>query len=154
MKIAKCKDEPFFDLEKHPVCPVCGNDAVTVKEKIEEYSAESRSEQLPLRLHIESIGKNVEFNSANRVLVGRGKDCDLCLKLGHDSNILIARRQAVFEKYKDYWTIYDNNSSNGIWINAVKAEVGKRYVLHPGDVIDFAHSETVVFYKDTQEETK
>ena len=106
-----------------------------------------------LRLFIESTSKELEIKDTERVTLGRGQECTVSLNLEHDTNIYIAKIHAVIEKYTDYWLIYDNNSTNGTWINDVKMEQGKKYVLHCDDVIDFAHSEKVVFFKTMKEET-
>ncbi len=73
---------------------------------------------------------------------GRQSECDL-----HLSSNYIARMQATFIFDGTNWMIRDNNSTNGTWLNDTMLCPGKKYILHPDDMIDFAHTEKFIFFK-------
>ncbi len=94
-----------------------------------------------IRLFSESRGEDLRIYKTE-FLAGRSKDCDL-----HMTNNVIARMQATFMFDGDRWLLRDNQSTNGTWLNETKMVPGKKYVLHPDDVIEFAHTEKFVFFK-------
>ena len=98
-----------------------------------------------LRLTVESIGKTIEFEK-EIVNVGRDPASDFQLA----GKIYVARRHATFFYEREMWFLRDNNSANGTWINDTKLQPGKKYQLAANDVINFAMSEKVIFYKHTQ----
>ena len=102
------------------------------------------SPEMGIRLF--SVSREEEFTIYKTAFnAGRGQDCDLRL-----TNNYVARLQATFMLDEKSWLLRDNFSANGTWLNGTKLVPGKKYVLHPDDVIDFAHSEKFVFYKTQQ----
>lgn len=94
-----------------------------------------------IRLYIKSSGKAVMIRQTP-FQAGRGMDCELYLE---SSNI--TRKQITFFYENGTWYIRDNYSKNGTWLNGMKMQPGKKYQLYMDDVIDFAHSEKIVFFK-------
>ena len=68
------------------------------------------------------------------------------------SSNVIARMQATFMFDGDSWLVRDNQSTNGTWLNDTKLIPGKKYILHPDDVVDFAHTEKFVFFKTNSQQ--
>lgn len=97
-----------------------------------------------IRLFQISTGKE-KIIQKKSISAGRDPGCDL-----HLEGKYIARQQAVFIFDGRNWMLTDCRSTNGTWLNDTKLIPDKKYVLHPDDKIDFAHSEELVFYK-TQE---
>lgn len=100
-----------------------------------------------IRLFSESRGEDIRI-CKTEFLAGRSKDCEL-----HMSSNVIARMQATFMFDGNSWLLRDNQSTNGTWLNDTKLIPGKKYVLHPDDVIDFAHTERFVFFKTNTQQS-
>ncbi len=79
-----------------------------------------------------------------RIIVGRTEDNDIVI-----SSPKISRNHATFY-YDDYTWFIKDSSTNGVWINSKKIEKGEMHKLCINDVIDFAHVEKFVFYKEEQ----
>lgn len=94
-----------------------------------------------IRLFSESRGKEIRI-CKTQFLAGRSKDSDLQM-----SSSFIARMHATFMFVGNSWLLRDNDSTNGTWLNETKLIPGKKYVLHPDDVIDFAHTEKFIFFQ-------
>ncbi len=98
------------------------------------------SVEMGISLYSESKGENItiyksEFN------IGRDQECAIRL-----TDSLIARLQATIFFENSSWLLRDNHSTNGTWLNDTKLIPGKKYVLHPDDVIDFAHREKFIAF--------
>lgn len=100
-----------------------------------------------IKLTYEEIGKTTQLQK-DKITVGREPSCDLFLGKEHQ---YIARNQATFFFEGGHWYLQDNNSTNGTWINGVKLQPAKKYQLAVNDVIDFAHSVEMTFYKSESE---
>lgn len=85
--------------------------------------------------------KKTEFSA------GRGEQCEFRFDREYP---YIARFHATFYYENAQWYIKDNNSTNGTWLNNEKIEPNKKYRLRANDVIDFAHSEKLTFFKGFQ----
>lgn len=99
-----------------------------------------------IRLFSESRGEDIIVYKTE-FFAGRSRDCEL-----HMSSNVIARMQATFMFDGDSWLVRDNQSTNGTWLNDTKLIPGKKYILHPDDVIDFAHTEKFVFFKTNSQQ--
>ena len=89
------------------------------------------------------VAKSEDLTIKKREFVaGRHSEADL-----HLTDSYIARIQAKFILHDSCWLIQDAHSTNGTWLNETKLDPNKKYVLHPDDVIDFAHREKFVFFK-------
>lgn len=71
-------------------------------------------------------GARISLSSVT-VTVGRREDCDIVL-----SDSSISRRHARLELHRGRYTIIDEGSTNGTWVNGVKIT---SKVLEPGDVV-------------------
>jgi adenylate cyclase len=65
-----------------------------------------------------------------KIVVGRQRDCDICIPFPN-----VSSRHAEFRFYKGWWILLDRKSSNGTRVNGDKIE---RKRLKPGDEITFA----------------
>lgn len=95
-----------------------------------------------LRITIESRRKTVQIQK-KEISIGRDSSSDLLF----NSHKVISRHQATFLYERGMWFVRDNGSKNGTWLNGVRIQSGKKYQLAMNDVIDFAHSEIVIFDK-------
>lgn len=95
-----------------------------------------------IELTIESTGQLFKIQKA-QFEVGRGSSCELKFD---SSNTKISSNHATIYYRDQQWYVKDN-SSNGTWINGTRLVPGKKYLLYENDVIDFAHSEKVTFFK-------
>ena len=92
-------------------------------------------------LTIESTGETVIIPS-KQSMIGISHACEIKLDSNHTN---ISDRHAEFSYEEGRWFIRDNDSSNGTWLNEIKLEQGKKYQLLWDDIIDFAHSEKLIF---------
>lgn len=65
--------------------------------------------------------------AADRLTVGRSPQCDIFL-----NDMTVSRSHAVVEPAGDGYTITDDSSFNGVWVNNDNVEVRE---LHEGDVV-------------------
>lgn len=96
-----------------------------------------------IRLSVESTGETFRIQKPI-VRVGRDAGCELKFNPSHK---YIARIQASFLFERNIWFVRDENSTNGTWLNGQKLKPGVKYQLNADDVIDFAHSEKIIFEK-------
>lgn len=96
-----------------------------------------------IRLLVSSSNKTITLQKTS-IEVGRATECDL--NFGTD-NKYMARRHATFMFSNGKWYLIDNNSTNGTYINGVKLQPGKKYLLAADDEIVFAKYTKLVFYK-------
>ncbi len=90
-------------------------------------------------LYYESCDEYVPVNS-DLVKMGRGRDSDVLIKSSY-----VARHQANLRFEAGFWFIQDNNSTNGSKLNGTKLDPGAFYILHEGDIMEFADSAKFVF---------
>lgn len=83
---------------------------------------------------IPSTGESAIPLIKERILVGRQRDCDICIPFPN-----VSSRHAELRFYKGWWIIADKRSSNGTRVNGDKIE---RKRLRPGDEITFARKYT------------
>ncbi len=102
-----------------------------------------------IKLTFLSTGKTVQIKGTN-FLAGRDQRC--CLRFDA-SCTYIARIHASFYYEDSTWFIMDKGSKNGTWLNGIRMKPGKKYELIANDIIDFAHSEKLVFYKTKRPES-
>lgn len=136
--------------ENHLCCHKCGR-----------FKTESRSGvfEAPVKVnHTERLFSNTlvlwsEKNSnagykKGKVTVGRTDDNDVVI-----NSPKISRNHATFY-YNDYTWYIKDVSTNGVWVNSKKIEKGELHKLSANDIIDFAHVEKYVFYKEEQSPVK
>jgi len=80
------------------------------------------------------------FSPETAIVVGRSAHCDVCLSKICSSNAMlgsVSRKHAVIVKSPsgDGFSIWDNNSTNGVFVNWVRIERSKLVALQLGDVI-------------------
>lgn len=97
-----------------------------------------------IRLKIVSTGEEVCIQK-NIFVAGRYKECELRFN-SEQKHLMIGRRHATFSYGNNEWYLIDH-SSNGTWLNKERMESDKKYLLHRNDVIDFAHTEEVIFFE-------
>ncbi|XP_071834322.1 E3 ubiquitin-protein ligase RNF8-like isoform X3 [Apostichopus japonicus] len=75
--------------------------------------------------------------SGKEVSVGRGLDVSVqLLSRKRDSMILLSRKHAIFKESEDgKWTITDNKSLNGVYLNDVRVKAGSPFPIEVGDMI-------------------
>ncbi len=100
-----------------------------------------------IRLSIESQNKDIHVEKTS-FFVGRSSDCDIQF-----DESLVSRIHAIFYYNDGTWYIEDLNSKNGVWINEIKLEPMKKHLLKRNDVIDLAHTEKLIFFKDDEDIT-
>lgn len=161
MNIVRCENGHFYDSNRYECCPHChAKRQDNVAEKKEDTETQTDldiidldpecttllySPEMGIRLFSVSKEDNLTIYKTE-FHAGRGQDCELRL-----TNSYVARIQATFMLHGNCWLLRDNHSINGTWLNDTKLIPGKKYVLHPDDVIDFAHSEKFIFYKTEQQ---
>ncbi len=74
--------------------------------------------------------------------IGRHREGDIVI----EKNLYVAKIHAHFFFENNNWLLKDNDSKNGVWINDVKLNPNKKYVLHANDVITLAN-EKIIFFK-------
>ena len=99
-----------------------------------------------INLTDKKTGKVISFQK-NIVHVGRSVGCDIDFDKEYR---YVARMQATFFCENGKWYLQDNCSTNGTYVNGKRLDSGERYLLEPGDEIDFAHS-AVFIYEQTIE---
>lgn len=136
--------------ENQYCCHKCGRFKTEAREGVFEAPVEAlRTERLfsnTLVLWSERTS-NAVFKKG-RVTVGRTEGNDIVI-----AGSKISRSHAVFY-YDDYTWYLKDLSTNGVWVNSKKIEKGEEYILSANDVIDFAHTEKFVFYKEGQSSVK
>lgn len=158
IRVVKCENGHFFDGNRYESCPHCyekqkddiaENTGTKTDPDIIDLDPDCTnmlySPDMGIRLFSIRKGENLTIYKTE-FFAGRDQRCDLRL-----TNSYIARLQASFTLLGNSWVVRDNKSANGTWLNDTKLIPGKKYVLHPDDVIDFAHSEKFVFYKTQQQ---
>lgn len=84
------------------------------------------------------VGMNAErllLEDGNEVTVGRGFGVTYQL-ISKLCPLMISRNHCVLKQNADgQWTIMDNKSLNGVWLNRVRLEPLKSYSIHKGDHI-------------------
>lgn len=104
-----------------------------------------------LEITLDSTGETILIQKTV-VRAGRDPACDLLFDSSHQA---IARDQATFLYELETWFLIDSYSTNGTWINGSRIKPGKKYQLAANDIIDFAHSEKITFYRtDTTSPSK
>lgn len=98
-----------------------------------------------IRLFIESQNKDILIGKKS-FFVGRSSDCDIQF-----DESLVSRIHVIFYYNDGTWFIEDLSSKNGVWLNDVKLEPMKMYRLKENDIIDLAHSEKLIFFKDNED---
>ncbi len=128
-----CIKKDFFDAQSKPDSDIVDLDP--------NCTIMLYSEDMGLRLFDESAQKNIIIKKS-KILAGKDSTCDLGL-----SEHFVSRIHAEFTLKDTYWLLRDCGSTNGTWLNKTKLDPNKKYVLHPDDIIDFAHREKFVFFK-------
>lgn len=161
IKVVNCVNGHFYDGSRLDCCPNCHDknqggiaekkaDAVDhvdpdILDLVQSCIAMHAPSDIGIQLF--SVSKGEDLTICKSVIhIGREPNCDL-----HLSSSVISRLHATITFDGNYWMIQDNNSKNGTWLNATKLIPGKRYILHPDDIIDFAHGEQFVFFKTHQQ---
>lgn len=84
------------------------------------------------------VGMNAErllLEDGNEVTVGRGFGVTYQL-ISKLCPLMISRNHCILKQNADgQWTIMDNKSLNGVWLNRVRLEPLKSYSIHKGDHI-------------------
>ncbi len=101
----------------------------------------------PEKISLFIVSKNKDaFVEKTSFFVGRSPECDIRFDAS-----LVSRIHAIFCYNAGTWYIQDLSSTNGVWINDVKLEPMKMYRLKENDIIDLAHSEKLIFFKDNED---
>jgi pSer/pThr/pTyr-binding forkhead associated (FHA) protein len=75
-------------------------------------------------------GPNIALDRA-MVVVGRHPTCDTRL-----DSLRVSRRHCCMARENDQVVVRDLGSTNGIWINGMRVEIG---TVRPGDELSIAH---------------
>ncbi|XP_062614448.1 E3 ubiquitin-protein ligase RNF8-like [Saccostrea cucullata] len=76
--------------------------------------------------------KLIDFRGKDEITVGRSQDATVCIL-----SPMISRCHAVFKKDGDTWSIKDNKSLNGVFINGKQLEPHKSHTLQEDDKVQF-----------------
>ncbi|XP_054677753.1 E3 ubiquitin-protein ligase RNF8 isoform X3 [Grus americana] len=80
-----------------------------------------------------SVG--VKGNTSNFVTIGRGLDLTYQL-VSKTCPLMISRKHCVFQQNAEgQWTVKDNKSLNGVWLNKQRLDPSKAYPIAEGDHI-------------------
>jgi hypothetical protein len=69
-----------------------------------------------------------ERNALPGIIVGRTSTCDIIVK-----STRVSKTHAWLQKTDESWTITDNNSTNGTWINGERLDPKKPHLLRDND---------------------
>ncbi len=133
--------------ENQLCCHKCGRFKIETRSGVFETPVEAHNtERLFSNILVLTSEKNDKsVFKKGKVTVGRTSDNDIVI-----NSPKISRSHAIFY-YDDYTWYIKDLSTNGIWINSKKIEKNEVHKLCANDVIDFAHIEKLVFYKDEQQ---
>lgn len=92
-----------------------------------------------LRLQLTATGEELT-SPLCEVTIGRAPNCDLVLQSSY-----VGRSHATFIRHGGQWYLQDNSSRNGTYLNGMRLEPEKGYLLRTGDRISFAQKEEAVF---------
>lgn len=93
-----------------------------------------------LRLDLKTDGR--EFTTLKtRISIGRNPECDVAFP---EIKVISRKHVEIFLR-EGAWYLADCNARNGTWVNRNRLSAGETVLLFPGDVIDLAHSQTIVF---------
>lgn len=82
------------------------------------------------------VWKNITVGNERSFTVGRDPGCNI--HLGH---VGVSRLHAVIERQSNGYFIYDNHSTNGVWVNGRR--ISGRVQLHEKDVITITNSKII-----------
>ena len=116
-------------------CPSCGYKLQEATQEFEPVAVPSRPTETPsdpkstANLTVcygkqEGVVFSFESGSAS---IGRAPQCDVFL-----NDMTVSRNHATLERINDAWTIRDNASFNGVWVNNKNVDF---VVLHDGDLV-------------------
>ncbi|XP_063160956.1 E3 ubiquitin-protein ligase RNF8 isoform X1 [Candoia aspera] len=108
------------------------------------------------------VGMNEQWlllEDGSEVTIGRGAGVTYQL-ISRSCPLMISRNHCVFKQNADgQWTVMDNKSLNGVWLNCERIDPSRAYILHEGDFIQLGvplrHRETAEYeYTLIKEEWK
>ena len=132
------------------VCRKCGKEnhisALTHNANFEEHQNTDLDKTTKLysdilKLYILNSDEEKTFVQ-DSVKVGRSTNNDLVF-----NDRYIARIQSMFIYENNMWLLVDCNSTNGTKLNGKRINSNQKYILKENDIIEFAQSQKVIFYK-------
>ena len=82
------------------------------------------------------------------LILGRRESCDICLQFPN-----VSSRHCEMLFLNGLWAIRDLHSTNGIKVNGVRIDPGKRKFLNPGDAVTIGKREFHIQYAPTDRMT-
>ncbi|XP_020640742.3 E3 ubiquitin-protein ligase RNF8 isoform X1 [Pogona vitticeps] len=104
-------------------------------------------------------GEWLLLEDGSEVTIGRGAGVTYQL-MSKSCPLMISRNHCVFKQNTDgQWTVTDNKSLNGVWLNCERIDTSRAYSLQEGDIIQLGvplkHRETAEYeYRLIKEEWK
>lgn len=94
------------------------------------YSVKSRGKDYPAHVMVEPDMhlERYRIQTTDDILIGRNRENDICL-----NSIAVSSIHARISRKKDRWVLFDENSTNGVYVN--NCRIHNSGVLKPGDVI-------------------
>nr|XP_028580220.1 E3 ubiquitin-protein ligase RNF8 isoform X2 [Podarcis muralis] len=87
---------------------------------------------------LKRVGMSEEWlllEDGSEVSIGRGTGATYQL-MSKSCPLMISRNHCVFQQNTDgQWTVIDNKSLNGVWLNCERIDPSRPYLLHEGDYI-------------------
>ena len=112
--------------------------AITAMQAINAVEAARRGEPHD-QAGVLAVAKSDRNPYSDRISIGRAASCDLVLPV-----LLVSKLHAHFLRSlapAGGWEIRDADSTNGTWVNGVRALPGERVAVRPGDTIRLAFCE-------------
>jgi hypothetical protein len=94
----------------------------------------------PSRFELQRIAKATGQPNADRISVGRARNCDVVVR--HPS---VSKLHAHFRLDGEHLALLDNSSRNGTWVNREPAIPERRVPLKSGDRVRLGSVETIIF---------
>uniref|UniRef100_A0A6J0SWH9 E3 ubiquitin-protein ligase CHFR n=1 Tax=Pogona vitticeps TaxID=103695 RepID=A0A6J0SWH9_9SAUR len=104
-------------------------------------------------------GEWLLLEDGSEITIGRGAGVTYQL-MSKSCPLMISRNHCVFKQNTDgQWTVTDNKSLNGVWLNCERIDTSRAYSLQEGDIIQLGvplkHRETAEYeYRLIKEEWK
>ncbi|CAI9720922.1 E3 ubiquitin-protein ligase RNF8 isoform X2 [Octopus vulgaris] len=89
--------------------------------------------------------KSILLNE-DTIKIGRSQDLPVCLL-----SVWISKHHATIKRNEENWTIIDENSLNGVFVNKKRIQVLEQHVIKTGDLIQIGNSKDEPFCYKLQE---
>ncbi|XP_014785488.1 E3 ubiquitin-protein ligase RNF8 [Octopus bimaculoides] len=97
---------------------------------------------MALQYFLENVNhpeKSILLNE-DTIKIGRSQDLPVCLL-----SVWISKHHATIKRNEENWTIIDENSLNGVFVNKKRIQVFEQHVIKTGDLIQIGNSKDEPF---------